>query len=101
LFGPGSHGIIPAGHPVTLVGAALNDSQTRVGWTAGVGVEKKFSRNWSAKLEYLNLDFGTKTYFGEPPIRPMSASTTYPACRHLLSVHGRPGRRQVLSTKPN
>jgi len=63
LFGPGSQGTIPAGLPVTLVGAALNDSQTRVGWTAGVGVEKMFSRNWSAKLEYLYLDFGTKTYF--------------------------------------
>jgi outer membrane immunogenic protein len=35
-----------------------------VGWTAGAGLEKKFSQNWSAKLEYLYLDFGTKTYFG-------------------------------------
>jgi outer membrane immunogenic protein len=63
LFGPGSTGTIPAGLPVTVVGTAFGDSQTRVGWTAGAGVEKKFSRNWSAKLEYLYLDFGTKTYF--------------------------------------
>ncbi|WP_249779224.1 outer membrane protein [Bradyrhizobium sediminis] len=27
-------------------------------------MEKKFNKNWSAKLEYLYLDFGTNTYFG-------------------------------------
>jgi outer membrane immunogenic protein len=63
LFGPGSTGTTPAGPLLTVVGTAFGDSQTRVGWTAGAGVEKKFSRNWSAKLEYLYLDFGTKTYF--------------------------------------
>jgi outer membrane immunogenic protein len=31
-------------------------SDTRVGWTAGAGVEWKFRENWSAKLEYLYLD---------------------------------------------
>jgi outer membrane immunogenic protein len=35
-----------------------------VGWTLGAGVEKKFTPNWSAKLEYLYVDFGTHTYFG-------------------------------------
>lgn len=63
LFGPGTAGTIPVGGPVTLVGASLSESQTRVGWTAGAGLEKKFSQNWSAKLEYLYVDFGTKTYF--------------------------------------
>jgi outer membrane immunogenic protein len=63
LFGPGSQGTIPAGPAVTLIGATFADSQTRVGWTVGAGVEKKFSQNWSAKLEYLYLDFGTKRYF--------------------------------------
>lgn len=52
------------GPPFTVVGAALSERQTRVGWTAGAGLEKKFARNWSAKLEYLYLDLGTKTYFG-------------------------------------
>jgi outer membrane immunogenic protein len=64
LFGPGSTGTVPAGPAITVVGPALSESQTRVGWTAGAGLEKKFSQNWSAKLEYLYLDFGTKTYFG-------------------------------------
>jgi outer membrane immunogenic protein len=36
-------------------------SDTRVGWTAGGGVEWMFMPNWSAKLEYLYYDLGTAT----------------------------------------
>jgi outer membrane immunogenic protein len=57
-------GINPRGLPVTVVGPAFSETQTRVGWTVGAGLEKKFTPNWSAKLEYLYVDFGTKTYFG-------------------------------------
>jgi outer membrane immunogenic protein len=32
---------------------------TRVGWTAGAGVEWAFGRNWSAKGEYLHIDLGS------------------------------------------
>jgi outer membrane immunogenic protein len=63
MFGPGANGIVPMGPPFAAVGPALSDSQTRIGWTAGAGIEKKFSKNWSAKLEYLYLDFGTGTHF--------------------------------------
>jgi outer membrane immunogenic protein len=38
---------------------ALSDKETRVGWTAGAGVENAFWQNWSAKLEYLYVDLGT------------------------------------------
>ena len=34
---------------------------TRFGWTAGGGVEWGFWQNWSAKLEYDYLDFGSAT----------------------------------------
>jgi outer membrane immunogenic protein len=39
---------------------ALNESLSRitVGWTAGAGTEYAFTRNWSAKLEYLYVDLG-------------------------------------------
>jgi len=62
LFDGNSNATI--GAPVTVVGPAFSESQTRVGWTAGAGIEKKFNPNWSAKLEYLYLDLGSKTYFG-------------------------------------
>ncbi len=47
------------------LGAALGSGQfsdTRVGWTAGGGVEWMFMPNWSAKVEYLYYDLGSVTY---------------------------------------
>ena len=38
---------------------SLSNNETKVGWTAGAGVETAFAQNWSAKLEYLYLDLGT------------------------------------------
>jgi outer membrane immunogenic protein len=40
------------------VAIAATGSTTRVGWTAGAGIEGMFARNWSAKLEYLYMDLG-------------------------------------------
>jgi outer membrane immunogenic protein len=42
---------------------AVSDSQSHVGWTLGAGWEWAFSPNWSAKIEYLYMDFGRETYF--------------------------------------
>jgi len=39
-------------------------SSTRAGYTVGAGAEYAFSQNWSAKLEYLYYDFGTRTAVG-------------------------------------
>jgi outer membrane immunogenic protein len=39
-------------------GGGLCGEKSRGGWTAGVGVETMFWRNWSAKLEYLHYDLG-------------------------------------------
>jgi outer membrane immunogenic protein len=41
--------------------ATASYSDTRIGWTAGGGVEWMFLPNWSAKLEYLYYDLGTVT----------------------------------------
>ncbi|ALK08631.1 outer membrane protein [Blastochloris viridis] len=40
-------------------GTVFKDSDTRTGWTIGAGVEWAFAQNWSAKLEYNYLDFGS------------------------------------------
>jgi outer membrane immunogenic protein len=58
----GATSTTPSGAPVVAT-TAFSDSRTRVGGAVGVGVERKFDKNWSAKLEYLYLDFGTATYF--------------------------------------
>src|ERR1039458_2772872 len=39
-------------------------ASTNVGWTAGTGLEYGIDRNWSAKVEYLQIDLGTATLFG-------------------------------------
>ena len=36
-------------------------SSTRVGWTVGAGVEYALAANWSAKVEYDYLDFGSRS----------------------------------------
>jgi outer membrane immunogenic protein len=36
-------------------------SETRLGWTAGGGVEWAFARNWSVLVEYDHYGFGTKS----------------------------------------
>jgi outer membrane immunogenic protein len=38
---------------------AANWSDTRVGWTAGAGVETVVAANWKARFEYRFTDFGT------------------------------------------
>jgi outer membrane immunogenic protein len=41
---------------------ALSDSTTTLGLAVGAGVERKITKNWSVKFEYLYLDFGSHTY---------------------------------------
>lgn len=38
-------------------------SATRVGWSAGAGLEVGLSKNWSARFEFLHLDLGTASFF--------------------------------------
>jgi outer membrane immunogenic protein len=38
--------------------AGNSESKTKLGWTAGLGVEYAFLGAWSAKLEYLYVDLG-------------------------------------------
>jgi outer membrane immunogenic protein len=46
--------------------AAGANSQTRIGWTAGAGVEWLFATRWSAKVEYLYYDLGSVTFANSP-----------------------------------
>lgn len=38
-----------------------SETETRVGWTLGAGMEWAFTAAWSAKIEYLYADLGTAT----------------------------------------
>jgi outer membrane immunogenic protein len=64
-------GLTPAGTAVS------NSSTTRIGWTVGGGIEGVVSGNWTGKIEYLYMDFGTfnNTYTGVAPFTPVFVST--------------------------
>jgi outer membrane immunogenic protein len=40
----------------------IDESKTLVGWTGGLGMEVGFTPNWSAKVEYLYMDLGSRAY---------------------------------------
>jgi outer membrane autotransporter protein len=43
-----------------LAGNSAGTSLTRTGWTAGIGLEYGITKNWSAKIEYDYLSFGSQ-----------------------------------------
>jgi outer membrane immunogenic protein len=52
------------------IGGNPSGSNTLAGWTAGGGVEVQFAGNWSAKLEYLHVNFDADfVYNVEPGVR--------------------------------
>jgi outer membrane immunogenic protein len=51
---------IMTGYGVNVVRTtSFNHASTQSGWTAGAGVESRFTGNWTARLEYLYVDLGT------------------------------------------
>jgi outer membrane immunogenic protein len=47
---------------VTGETGSLDETKTQVGWTGGLGMEVGFTPNWSAKVEYLYMDLGSRSY---------------------------------------
>jgi outer membrane immunogenic protein len=41
---------------------SLDENKTLAGWTVGAGMEVGFNPHWSAKVEYLYMDLGDRTY---------------------------------------
>jgi outer membrane immunogenic protein len=55
------HATGPNGLPPSWT-AAGRYSETRIGWTAGLGGEWMVTAHWTAKIEYLHYDLGSVTY---------------------------------------
>jgi outer membrane immunogenic protein len=58
----------------TFASNAIGD--TRTGWTVGVGVEQALLNNWSWKLEYNYLDFGSEQYAFTTTVAGVTGTTT-------------------------
>jgi len=67
-------------------------SETRVGWTVGAGVEWAVWENWSVKLEYDYLDFGSRTVaFNDPLLGAANISVSQRISEVKLGVNYRFG----------
>jgi outer membrane immunogenic protein len=53
------------------------DGDLKTGWTAGGGIEARIVGNWTAKLEYLYMDFGDP---GQNPIQVLQVCAPVAAC---------------------
>ena len=61
--------------------AQLQVDKSTVGWVAGGGIERMFTRNWSARAEFLHYGLGKKT------VASTTGANTYTtAFRHDVSV---------------
>jgi opacity protein-like surface antigen len=64
---------------------------TRVGFNVGAGAEFMIAPQWSAKLEYTFLDFGTDTYNFVAPVVGTSINTQVHEIKVGLNYHLPPG----------
>lgn len=60
-------------------------TDTRVGWTAGGGIEAMIAPNWSAKVEYLFVDLGTHATY--QPVIPVNVTERVSIVRAGLNWH--------------
>jgi len=53
---------------------SLSNTALKLGWTAGLGIEKAIINGWIVRLEYLYIDFGSvsDTLIGIAPITPIA-----------------------------
>ncbi len=65
--------------PLTGSGTA-----TRIGWTVGAGIEAKIDNRWSAKLDYLYVDFGSRDDFTEPFFGGTTVTESVKFSTHIL-----------------
>jgi outer membrane immunogenic protein len=58
--GAWAHNKYSADWALAPFGGTITASETRSGWTLGVGLEHIFAPNWSARIEYDYYNFGTR-----------------------------------------
>jgi outer membrane immunogenic protein len=62
-----------SGSAPSAAAIAFSSTNTYVGWTVGAGIEWAFLDRWSAKLEYLYIDFGNGPTFALTPALSLTA----------------------------
>jgi outer membrane immunogenic protein len=79
--------------PVTIASAdptatTFFSQQTKLGWTAGAGAEVRLGGNWTGKVEYLYLDFGTVSTVASLPQNstPVAVNFDSRVTEHLVRL---------------
>jgi len=76
LYGKGGVAFAEDNSSITnLAGISSSTNLMRTGWTAGAGLEYAINGNWSAKIEYDYLGFGSKALDFGAPLAVTSSST--------------------------
>ena len=76
LYGKGGVAFAEDNSSITnLAGSSSSTNLMRTGWTVGTGLEYALDRNWSAKIEYDYLGFGSKALDFGAPLAVTSSST--------------------------
>ena len=71
---------------VSTPAASLTNSTTKTGWTWGTGVEAALGGNWTAKAEYLYINFGSTGVASAATGAAPSAKATGAAVRSEIQV---------------
>ena len=66
-----AYGNVKATATDAVLGVVAEGSKSKLGWTAGAGLEYAFLGNWTAKIEYLYVDLGNFDV-GTPTITTVS-----------------------------
>ena len=80
--------------PYGPFGGSTSASTTRVGWTAGGGLEYAVTNNWSIRAEYRYTDFGASTIYATN----FDAGTLFSGAGAYLQHHFTENRAQVGSS---
>ncbi len=79
---------------------SLTASTTKTGWTWGAGVEAALAGNWSAKAEYLYIDFGS-TGVASPATGALGVKNQEQLFRGGLNYHFGPAQTAALPPTRN
>src|SRR5690606_16838511 len=75
-------------------------SETRSGWTVGLGYEYDFGSNWSAKLEYSYIDFGKERVTFSPGAEFLDIDQDMHVVKWGLNYRFATGKLPVGKTPP-
>jgi outer membrane immunogenic protein len=64
IYGTGGAAIVDHKLSATVGALTASTEESRLGWTAGAGIEGAFNRAWSWKVEYLHLDTNSENIAG-------------------------------------